>query len=209
MPLTFTGKRSGDLRSTILGTDGAARLSGSIGCVTNAQDCQNPIEIVTRDQAEAAGAQILALHQQIKQQEIKATRVAFAAQKLTSKISELRSRLLRYELAVQAWAEKNRQEMGEQKSLVMRHIVIAFKNARPAVKFLEGWTVAKVLEKLRQSKKLRELYIRTKEELNRQQILADARPEAGKLDPKTMRGFGIEVASEEFFYIEPKLETAV
>lgn len=175
----------------------------------NAQEPQaQPIEIITRDQAEAAGAQILALNQQIKLAEVKATRVAFAAQKLTARISELRGRLVRYEDAIKLWAQKNRQEMGEQKSMVMRHITIAFKNSRPAVRFLEGWTIAKVMATLRKSKKLREAYIRVKEDLNRQQILADARPESGKLDAKTMRGFGVEVASEEFFYIEPKLETA-
>lgn len=179
-----------------------------MGSVSNALESEPRLEITTRDQAEAAGGQILALHQQIKQAEIKATRVAFAAQKLTSKISDLRSRLARYEQAIKEWADKNRKEMGEQKTLVMRHITIAFKNARPAVRFLEGWTLAKVLEKLRKSKKLRASYIRVKEEINRQQILADARPEVGKLNPEAMRKFGVEVASEEFFYVEPKLETA-
>lgn len=166
------------------------------------------LEITSRDQAEATGAVILSLHQQIKQQEVKATRVAFAAQKLTARISELRGRLARYEEAVKQWAQKNRQQMGEQKTLEMRHITISFKNSRPGVKFLEGWTIASVIAKLRKSKKLRAAYIRVKEELNRQQILSDARPECGKLDPKTMRKFGVEIGSEEFFYIEPKIETA-
>ena len=167
-----------------------------------------PLEIQTRDQAEAAGAVILALHMQIKTAETKSTRVAFAAQKLTAKISELRGRLSRYELSIKQWAQKNREEMGEQKSLVMRHITIAFRNSRPSVRFLEGWTLAAVLAKLRKLPKLRRNYIRMKEELDRQKILSDARPEVGKLDVKTLRSFGVEVASEEFFYIEPKTEPA-
>lgn len=171
-------------------------------------EIHTPLQIHSRDQAEAVGAIILALHQQIKTAEVKSTRVAFAAQKLTAKISELRARLGRHEQAVKEWAQKNRSELGDQKSLVMRHITIAFRNSRPSVRFLEGWTLATVLAKLRKLPRLRRNYIRVKEELDRQKILSDARPETGKLDVKTMRSFGVEVASEEFFYIEPKTEPA-
>lgn len=167
-----------------------------------------PLQITTRDQAESAGAIVLAIHQQIKAAEIKSTRVAFAAQKLTSRIGDLKSRLVRYESALKDWAQHNRSEMGESKTLSMRHVTISFHNSRPSVKFLEGWTLASVLAKLRTLPRLKKSYIRTKEELDRQRILSDARPEVGKLDVKTMRSFGVEVASDEFFYIDPKFEPA-
>ncbi len=129
-----------------------------------------------------------------------------AAQKLNARISQLRARLSRYELALKEWASKNRSEMGEQKSLVMRHITIAFRNAGRSVRFLEGWDLARVLAKLRQLPKLKKSYVRIKEELNRQAILSDSKPEVGRLDDKTMRSFGVEVSAEEYFYVEPRLE---
>lgn len=164
-------------------------------------------KIETLDQAEAAGAIVATIHTEIKKVRVKSERVSFAAQRIGARISELNSRLARYELALQEWAQKNRKLMGDQKTLVMRHIIVAFKLSRPAVKFLEGWTIASVLAKLRKSAKLKKAYIRTKEDLDRQSILRDARPEVGKLDAGVMRRFGIEVVQDEHFYVDPKVES--
>lgn len=190
-----------------------------IGTATAWPDCasiwasvnNNPEEILkisTRDEAEAAGAQIAALHIQINEATAKQNRVSFAAQKLNARIADLRQRMARYEQALRTWAEANRPLLfSTQKTLIMRHVELAFKSSRPAVKFLEGWTLPKILAKLRRSKKLR-TYIRIKEELDRVRILNDARPEVGCLKAETMRKFGVAIGQEEHFYVEPRLEPA-
>lgn len=165
------------------------------------------LEIQSRDQAEAAGAQIAALQIQINEATAEQNRAALAAQKLTTKIQELRQRTARYEAALRVWAESNRAEFGQQKTLVMRHVILAFKLSRPAVKILEGWTIPKILAKLRASKQLR-AYIRVKEELDKVRILNDARPELGVLTPAKMKEFGVSIGQDENFYVEPRLEPA-
>lgn len=166
---------------------------------------ENSLTITTLDEAQAAGGQVAALTIQINGWMVKKNRAEFAAQKIGKQVSELRARIARYETALREWANKNRKDWGESKSLELRHVILAFKLGRPAVRLLQGWTDALVLAALRKTKALRQ-YIRVKEEVNRQRISEDAKPEVGKLDANGMRKFGVEIAADEYFYVEPKLE---
>jgi len=167
-----------------------------------------PLEITTRDQAEAAGAQIVALRIQHDAIKFKKNRADFAAQKLKRKMDELLERIARYETVLSAWAKANRkQEFGESKTLDMRHVVLVFKNAPRCVRLLKDWTDALVIAALQKRKTLQQ-YIRIKREVDRQRILSDSKPDAGRLDEAVLKSVGIEIVQEENFFIEPKLEEA-
>jgi len=172
--------------------------------VNSAGPDNTALEIHTRDQAEAAGAQIATLTIQINAAVAMQNRAEFAAQKHGKAAQDLRERIARYETALRSWAEQNRALMGDKKSLELRHVEIAFKMSPPAVTLLEKWELKDVIKKLWRSRKLKQ-YVRVKHELDRQRILADVRPEVGRLTMKLLKRFGLVVSKEEKFYVDPKL----
>lgn len=97
---------------------------------------------------------------------------------------------------VKVWAEANPAEFGKLKSLDFVHAVIGFRTGTPTLKTLRGWTWDRVLEKLKAL--CRTEYIRTKEEPNKQALLADR-------DVAPLKDFGVQVVQDESFFIEPKL----
>ena len=163
-----------------------------------------PLVLNSRLEAENTGALVAALTLQINEAVAAKNEIEIQANDAGKKISKLRERLFRYEEALRVWAEANRSEFGESKTLELLHVRMWFKLGRNQVEFLARWTEAKVLAALRQAK-LRD-YIRVKESLDRLAILADARPEVGKLDRETMSSFGVKIVQPENFGIEAKLE---
>lgn len=163
--------------------------------------------ITTREEADAAGAQIVALTLQQNAILAKKNRAEFAAQKLKGRMDELGQRMLRYQLALKAWAEQTRQQWGEKKTLELRHVVLNFKLAPRSIVLLKDWTTEMVLKALQRRPRLRQ-YIRIKREIDRQRLLADLRPDAGRLDVHALNVVGLGVAQAETFSIEPKLEPA-
>lgn len=122
------------------------------------------------------------------------------AQTLETRLQGIGQDISFAEKLIRAWAEANRQqEFGESKTLKLLHGELQFKNGGPAVFLLKDWTDKLALKALKKFRKLKELYIRTKEELNRSQILTDFRAE--KIDNKQLAKFGCEVAQSEFFSI--------
>jgi len=105
----------------------------------------------------------------------------------------------RMELA-REWAEANLAEFGAAKSLELTHAVIGYRTGQPQLKTLTGWTWERVLEKLASLPGAGEL-VRTKVEVNKQQILA----ERGNLGAERLREMGVRVAQEETFFVDPKL----
>lgn len=177
--------------------------------VGNQMDQPEKLEITSRNQAECAGAQIVAINIAKRTVIEKQNRASFAAQKHGRRVAELSERIRKYEVALETWAGKNRRkEFGESKTLELRHVMLEFKLTPRGVRFLEGWTAAKCLEKLRKMGDEFAQYIRVKEDLDKQRILADSKPEVARLDSKTMRRFGVEVGQDENFNVSPKLEQA-
>lgn len=172
-----------------------------------AEDTVSPLVISNRDEAEAAGAQIVELNILRNAALAKQQRVQFAAQKLKGRIDDLGARVGRYEQALQEWARGFReQEFKGEKSLDLRHVVLRFKMAPRSIVLLKDWTVDLVLKALQRRPKLRQ-YIRIKRELDRQRLLSDSKPDAGRIGATTLAAVGLGVAQEELFYIEPKLDT--
>lgn len=100
---------------------------------------------------------------------------------------------------IRSWAEANPSEFGHAKSLDLFHAVIGWRTGQPQLKTLSGWTWDRVLEKLKSAG--RHFYIRSKEEVNKQQIIADRE----LLTPEELRNLGVRVIQDESFFIDPKL----
>lgn len=101
---------------------------------------------------------------------------------------------------VRAWADANPSEFNGLKSMEFVHGVIGWRTGQPTLKTLSGWTWDRVLEKLK-SLLNGDIYIRTKEEVNKQQLLIDREA----LGPDQLKTIGVRVVQDEAFFIEPKL----
>lgn len=164
-------------------------------------------EIRTRDEAEAAMAIITSLQLQLNVVVDQQNAELQVARKHDADILELKDRINKYTSRLETWATANRQVFGQAKSLELRQGTIGFRLGNRAVKLLEGWDEARVLAKLRElGKKFVERYIRNNPELNKQQVLSDARPEVALLSSKDLTRLGLSIERKEKFFAEPKLE---
>ena len=102
---------------------------------------------------------------------------------------------------MQAYAMENRDELfSKRKSLETTHGTIGFRTGTPKFKTLKGFTWNAVVEKM---KEFLPGYVRTREEANKEKLLADRESEeVVALFPKV----GITVVQDETFFVEPKKE---
>ena len=98
-----------------------------------------------------------------------------------------------------AWAEAHAEEFGGKKSLELLHGVIGWRTNPPSLKPLKGWTWATVLDKIKSLPAMIQ-YVRTKEEVAKDTILADR-----EVLGDGLRVIGCRVVQEDEFFIEPKL----
>jgi phage host-nuclease inhibitor protein Gam len=99
-----------------------------------------------------------------------------------------------------AWAEANPADFKGLKSLELTHGTIGFRTGQPQLKPRKGWTWTKILFAVKM--RLGTKWVRTKEEVNREQIIADR----NLIAPETMTSIGCEIVQEESFFIDPKIE---
>jgi phage host-nuclease inhibitor protein Gam len=102
---------------------------------------------------------------------------------------------------LQDWSDRNVAEFGARKSIAFTHGEVGWRTGNPALKPLTGWTWDRVLEKLREGGWFAK-YLRVKQEVNKELILAD-RGELGE----SLKSIGVRVVQAETFYIEPKIES--
>lgn len=97
-----------------------------------------------------------------------------------------------------AWADAHPEEFGPRKSIEMTHGTVGFRTGQPTLKPLKGWTWAKILPLLK------ECYIRTRREPDKEALLA-ARRDIGAAG---FREVGLRIDQAETFFVEPKRDTA-
>jgi len=102
--------------------------------------------------------------------------------------------------AARAWAEASPVEFGGRKSIEFVHGAVGFRTGTPKLKARLKWDA--VLDALR-SLRWGATYIRVKEEINKEQLIADFG--ARILSESELHKAGAEVVREELFYVEPKL----
>lgn len=127
--------------------------------------------------------------------------VTQAKKQFEERFAPAEKQILEKSALLQAWAENNPSEFHGLKSLDMTHGQIGWRTGQPQLKTLSGWTWDRVLEAIK-SFGGAEAYVRLKEEVNKQQLLADRE----KLTDSGLREIGVRVLQEEAFFIEPNLQ---
>ena len=72
-----------------------------------------------------------------------------------------------------AWAESHTEDFAGKKTLEMLHGLVGWRLSTPTLKPIKGWTWKRVLAKIKSLPAMAKSYIRTKEEVNKQAIIAD------------------------------------
>ena len=119
------------------------------------------------------------------------TRLATLAQVLAGKTE-----------AARVWAEANPADFARRRSVDFLHGTIGFRAGTPKLKTVAKWKWDGVLQSLR-DRAWGRAYIRVKEEINKEQIIADVAAQV--LRPADLRQAGAQVVREESFFVEPKL----
>lgn len=117
-------------------------------------------------------------------------------------LTELDDEIERRTRRVAQWAETHTDVFGSRKSMDTTHAVIGWRVGNPALKCLAGWTWEKVIARIKELPAMAAAYIRPREEVNKETVLAD-RAVLGK---EGLRNIGLRVSQERSFYVAPKLE---
>jgi phage host-nuclease inhibitor protein Gam len=104
--------------------------------------------------------------------------------------------------AVQKWAETHPAQFAPRKSLELRHGTIGFRTGNPRLKTVGRRNWDTVLQALRDADWGR-TYIRVKEEVNKEQLIADVGSRA--LRAEDLLRVGAQVTREESFFVDPNL----
>jgi phage host-nuclease inhibitor protein Gam len=104
--------------------------------------------------------------------------------------------------AARIWARANPAAFGRRRSVDFGHGIAGFRTGPPRLKTIAGGKWDRVLQSLRRCN-WGAAYIRVKEEINKEQIIADIG--AGKLAEGDLRRAGARVVRGESFFVEPKL----
>jgi phage host-nuclease inhibitor protein Gam len=110
---------------------------------------------------------------------------------------------------LEAWALANPEEFGKAKSIEFLAGRIGFRTGTPKLTLLSrAWSWDKVLAAIQ---KFGFQFVRTKEEVDKEAILAFAAAEADKarLDSKVLAPIGVKITQGESFFVEPKLTEPV
>ena len=119
------------------------------------------------------------------------------------RIGELQEALKDPHEALEVFAKEQKANWGKKKSMELVHCVVGFRTGNPTVTKAKKFTWDAVLELVKKKPTLAKLFIRTKEELDKEAILAEKNPAVlGKLAEDCF----ITVEQEEKFYVEPKTE---
>ena len=102
---------------------------------------------------------------------------------------------------LQAYANENKKQFEKKKSVELAHGIIGFRTGTHKLEKLKGFTWDAVKELV---KKHLPDYIRTKEEINKEGLIAER---GNKEVNKQFSKCGIEVGQDETFYVEPKEES--
>ncbi len=131
--------------------------------------------------------------------------------KVTSEQQPMKERIEELALGVKNFCENNRADFGKAKSKELKHGIVSFRLSPPAVKALKGFTLASALELVKRSAKWCGVFIRTKEELNKEEILNSVAI-AGNIGENDraitdseLKTLGLQVVQDETFGYDCKL----
>lgn len=114
----------------------------------------------------------------------------------------LRTEISDLEEEMKLFCEEHRDEFAKKKSRELANGSVGFRTGTPKLKTLKGFTWSSVLELVKRSV-FREQYLRTKEEVNKEQVIIDFA--AKTVDNDALGHVGIEVTQDETFGYEVKV----
>lgn len=163
-----------------------------------------PQTVITRARAEELLGEIATLTIETREQKNALDReLASAREKYEAPLVALGRRIEEKTALLESWAAANPAEFPKnRKSIELLHGSLGYRTGMPKLKTLPKWTWDRVLETLRT---LAAQFIRSKEEVNKEGILAAIID--GSLDASSARQLGVLMLQEESFFVEPKLET--
>lgn len=126
--------------------------------------------------------------------------------KYQDKITELQEALEEPHEILEVFAKEQKENWGKKKSHDLLHCTIGFRTGTPKVCKGKKFTWDAVLELVKKHKTLSKLFVRTKDELNKEAIIATKDEKVLKLLEEDAFIF---VDQEECFYVEAKQEELV
>lgn len=155
------------------------------------------VKVVSREEMEAAFA---AYNERISQLQVLEgkmnTELTRVKEKYEARISQLQEERDEQFEVMQVWAEANDEQFAKRKSIDLTHGTIGFRTCPPKLVTRKGFKWGGVLELV---KAAMPGYVRTKEDLDKERLLADR-------ETVDLKALGMEVAQDETFYVTPKLE---
>lgn len=118
----------------------------------------------------------------------------------TTQLSEEKERQF---AVLEVYATEQQEKWGDKKSFELLHTTIGFRTGTPKVEKDKKFTWEAVLKLVKKHKALAAKFLRTKEELNKKNILAE---KDDKVLAKLKNGCFIYIDQVETFYVEPKVE---
>lgn len=104
--------------------------------------------------------------------------------------------------ALEIWAQANESEFGSDKSLSLGGHRVGWRTGQPTATTMSKWTWKKVMANLlEQPKRIRDLYVRIKEEPNKEAFIARREDH-----PDELKALGVRIVQTERFYLEPDRE---
>lgn len=160
------------------------------------------IQVTTREEAEAAFGQFNRCTAELEALQGRLnSELTTAKEKYEAEIAQIQVEQDGHLTTIHRWAEANKQEFGEKRSVEFIHGLVGYRKGNHKVVTTIGFKLENVIAKL---KKHLPQYIRKKEEIDKESLLAHRDDAAVK---EHLQNCGLRVVQDETFYIEPKLET--
>jgi len=131
---------------------------------------------------------------------------------LTAKITPLEEEIKDIEIALEQYCTQNRHEFpADKKMLELSHGKCMFRMSPPSVKTRKNYTLATVIELVKHhpNKAVYSQFIRMKEELNKEYILAESNNVENPITAKQLAEIGLEITQTESFRYELNLASEV
>ena len=162
------------------------------------------MKIETREQMREAVAQIARLS--VETNILRAgmdERIVTVREEFLPRIDAAQKAIKANVAAVKVWALANKAAFGDAKSMDAGFAVIGFRTGTPKVSLLKGWTIERVIEAVK-DRFARRGYVRTREELDKEAMIADRE----KLAAKELDAVGLAIDQDEAFFVDVNLEEA-
>lgn len=130
---------------------------------------------------------------------------------LDEKVAPMLSKIKSLEQEMSLYCSEHREDFGKLKSKTLSNGLVSFRLGTPKVKSLSGFTLKSALQLIKRSI-MKDDYIRTKEDINKDAILNDYNEAKAAEDEnalpvlaQTLSEVGLEVTQEETFGYEAKV----